>query len=63
MGAQSSPTPKSSSCAAWPICKAPSQQRAASMESAWREMLLSQHKAFEGELQRASAEIQQTHVG
>ena len=35
------------------------QQRAATMESAWRGMLLSQHKAFEVELQRASAEIQQ----
>ena len=36
-----------------------SQQRSAAMESAWRGMLLSQHKAFEAELQRASAEIQQ----
>ncbi len=37
-----------------------SQQRAAFMESSWREMLLSQHKAFEGELQRAGADIQRT---
>jgi O-antigen chain-terminating methyltransferase len=36
-----------------------SQHRAATMESAWREMLLSQHKAFDVELQRAGAEIQQ----
>jgi 2-polyprenyl-3-methyl-5-hydroxy-6-metoxy-1,4-benzoquinol methylase len=35
------------------------QQRSATMETAWRGMLLSQHKAFEVELQRASAEIQQ----
>jgi O-antigen chain-terminating methyltransferase len=35
------------------------QQRSAAMETAWRGMLLSQHKAFEVELQRASAEIQQ----
>ena len=35
------------------------QQRATSMESGWREMLLSQHRAFEVELNRASAEIQQ----
>jgi 2-polyprenyl-3-methyl-5-hydroxy-6-metoxy-1,4-benzoquinol methylase len=36
-----------------------SQQRSAAMESAWRGMLLSQHKAFEAELQRATAEVQQ----
>jgi 2-polyprenyl-3-methyl-5-hydroxy-6-metoxy-1,4-benzoquinol methylase len=35
------------------------QHRSATMETAWRGMLLSQHKAFEVELQRASAEIQQ----
>jgi 2-polyprenyl-3-methyl-5-hydroxy-6-metoxy-1,4-benzoquinol methylase len=35
------------------------QQRSATMETAWRGMLLSQHKAFEVEMQRASAEIQQ----
>lgn len=34
------------------------QQRSAAMESAWRGMLDSQHKAFEGELQRGSADIQ-----
>ncbi len=35
------------------------QQRSSEMESAWRGMLLSQHEAFKGELQRSSAEIQQ----
>ena len=36
-----------------------SQQRSAAMETAWRGLLLSQHKAFEAELQRATAEVQQ----
>ena len=34
------------------------QQRSAAMESTWRDMLLGQHKAFQGELERAGAEIQ-----
>jgi 2-polyprenyl-3-methyl-5-hydroxy-6-metoxy-1,4-benzoquinol methylase len=40
-----------------------SQQRSAAMETTWRGMLLSQHKAFEMELQRATAEIQQRMWG
>lgn len=35
-----------------------SQQRSAAMEATWREALVGQHKAFEGELERAGAEIQ-----
>jgi 2-polyprenyl-3-methyl-5-hydroxy-6-metoxy-1,4-benzoquinol methylase len=35
------------------------QQRSSTMENTWRGLMLSQHKAFEAELQRATAEIQQ----
>ena len=35
------------------------QQRSVEMESAFRALLLSQHEAFKGELQRSAAEIQQ----
>lgn len=35
------------------------QQRSSELESAWRSLLLSQHDAFKGELQRSAAEIQQ----
>jgi 2-polyprenyl-3-methyl-5-hydroxy-6-metoxy-1,4-benzoquinol methylase len=35
------------------------QQRSSAMETTWRGLLLAQNKAFEMELQRASAEIQQ----
>ena len=38
--------------------QAAAQQRSAAAESSWRAMLLAQHKAFEGQLQSASAEIQ-----
>jgi 2-polyprenyl-3-methyl-5-hydroxy-6-metoxy-1,4-benzoquinol methylase len=34
------------------------QQRSAAMESTWRDMLVGQHKAFQGELERAGGEIQ-----